>query len=103
MRARNGRRRYKLLQKIGLYIDNRGCKQIPECRASNCYTISIANQRLNNQTNEAVNAMLQIATKHGDFSLNVTVYSHRLPLRGERLLLPLRGVKLPPSEGFASD
>ena len=25
---------------------------------------------------------------------------HRLPLRGERLLLPLRGVALPPAERF---
>ncbi len=40
-------------------------ERITEWRATNCYTNWFADQRLNNQSNEAVNAMLQIATKNG--------------------------------------
>ncbi len=39
-------------------IYDRKYELISECRATNCYTIWIADQRLNNQTNDQANAML---------------------------------------------
>ncbi len=55
---------YKLLQKLGCtsmieYKNERVC----ECRATNRCKNWLADQRLNNKTNEHVIAMLQIATK----------------------------------------
>ncbi len=54
----------QIATKIGVYIDDRTCRRlIFDCCVTSCYTISIASKRFNNQTNEAVNVMLQVATQ----------------------------------------